>query len=257
MNDTIYTLFIIFGIIINICVIIFIVQFKLGKTNIQGYTGLKGPNGNIGPTGGIGLQGNIGQQGNIGEKGVKGDPGKEISLNNCRNITQGDNYSIENSGHWRWRNWCPHDWGCSRSLANRKVCDQVGETLKGAYCRNYPYRNGCQTGQTPAKHILNSGEMMGIGTSIQSPGKNATMYMQGDGNLVVYGVGTAKGISNTAGNSGAVTYMQGDCNLVTYKGGRALWASNTANRGTNCVAKLGNDGVLSIYGNNGVEIWRK
>jgi hypothetical protein len=56
-----------------------------------------------------------------------------------------------------------------------------------------------------------------------------TLYMQPDGNLVLYRNGHgALWSSGTAGNTGAVTYMQGDGNLVVYSaGGRALWSTGT------------------------------
>lgn len=54
--------------------------------------------------------------------------------------------------------------------------------------------------------------------------------MQGDGNLVVYSEGTAEWYSHTAGHAGAVLAVQDDGNLVIYQGNTPIWASGTAGR---------------------------
>ena len=78
MNNTLYNSFVIFGIFLNMCIIVFIVKIKLGKTNIKGYAGLRGPDGDIGIIGPQGIQGLQGDDGFTGTKGPKGEPGREV-----------------------------------------------------------------------------------------------------------------------------------------------------------------------------------
>jgi hypothetical protein len=57
------------------------------------------------------------------------------------------------------------------------------------------------------------------------------LVMQGDGNLVGYTNGGAPTwASNTAGRGGDRFVVQNDGNLVIYSPTRAVWASNTAGR---------------------------
>jgi murein DD-endopeptidase MepM/ murein hydrolase activator NlpD len=88
---------------------------------------------------------------------------------------------------------------------------------------------------------------------LQSPNGLCQIWMQSDGNLVLYyKYGTlwvTKWASNTAGNPGAFTIMQSVGNLVVYdRAWHPLWASSSvASQASNLV--LQNDGNLVIYDN--------
>lgn len=57
------------------------------------------------------------------------------------------------------------------------------------------------------------------------------VIMQGDGNFVSYtDGGSPTWASNTGGRGAGTLVVQNDGNLVVYAGGRAVWASNTAGR---------------------------
>ena len=56
------------------------------------------------------------------------------------------------------------------------------------------------------------------------------VVMQGDGNLVTYGGSGATWASNTWGSGADRLVVQSDGNLVLYAGSRPVWASNTAGR---------------------------
>jgi hypothetical protein len=57
---------------------------------------------------------------------------------------------------------------------------------------------------------------------------DAVLWMQSDGNLILYGTDTRPlMMSNTAGNPDSTLIVQGDGNLVIYApGNRAIWWSN-------------------------------
>jgi len=56
------------------------------------------------------------------------------------------------------------------------------------------------------------------------------VIMQGDGNLVTYGASGADWASHTAGRSGARLIVQNDGNVVIYVGSQAVWSTRTAGR---------------------------
>lgn len=59
---------------------------------------------------------------------------------------------------------------------------------------------------------------------------SSLVVMQGDGNLVTYGSSGASWASNTAGTGANRLVVQNDGNLVLYAGSRPVWSSNTAGR---------------------------
>lgn len=86
-------------------------------------------------------------------------------------------------------------------------------------------------------------------------GCNGTLYMQFDGNLVIYAPsGLALWASNTCCISGAYAVFQDDGNLVVYAPwGSALWASNTYAPGGRLVFQ--DDGNFVIYTAQGYAVW--
>ncbi len=81
------------------------------------------------------------------------------------------------------------------------------------------------------------------------------LLLQGDGNLVLYGLGgRALWSSKTNGKGADRAVMQGDGNFVLYKGGTAVWATHTSGHGGSKL-KLQNDGNLVIYDSHGHAIW--
>ncbi len=93
------------------------------------------------------------------------------------------------------------------------------------------------------------------GQSILSSNGSYTLTMQTDGNLVI---NTPRGPiwgSGTNGHSIAYLYMQGDGNLVMYgTDGRPFWASNTPNNGASSLV-MQTDGNLVIYNSNNSPVW--
>jgi hypothetical protein len=78
-------------------------------------------------------------------------------------------------------------------------------------------------GTLTANHELTTGQ------SLTSCNGDYTLYLQGDGNLVLYtSSGSARWASGTAGNPGADLVVQNDGNVVIYSAsGTALWATGT------------------------------
>ena len=83
--------------------------------------------------------------------------------------------------------------------------------------------------ETPAQcGVLFPNQGMSPNTYVASCDGRFQLWMQGDGNLVLYGPEGVLWATYTQGNPGAVVWMQGDGNLVVYApDGRALWHSNT------------------------------
>jgi hypothetical protein len=84
-----------------------------------------------------------------------------------------------------------------------------------------------------------------------------SLYLQDDGNLVLYGCwGYSSWASNTANSSNSRNLsMQSDGNLVIYESGVAKWATGTNGKGVGpYYLLLQSDGNLVIYGSTGA-IW--
>jgi hypothetical protein len=98
------------------------------------------------------------------------------------------------------------------------------------------------------------------GESVSSSDGRFTLWMQLDGNLVLYMGSTALWSTGTQANvgtnpSGATTWMQSDGNLVVHASdGRALWASNTAGH-SNAYLVVQNDGNVVMTTLGGPPIW--
>ena len=96
---------------------------------------------------------------------------------------------------------------------------------------------------------LNPNQSLYVNQYLISANAKYQLYMQADGNLVLYRLYNRKALwaSNTAGCNVLRVVMQTDGNLVIYQpDGRAIWASGTAgNPGSFLV--LQDDGNLVIY----------
>ena len=131
-------------------------------------------------------------------------------------------------------------------------CEETGGTCGGnvsAISRGrvttFPIRPGFNPGRYPppiflrpppapaAPSMLFVGQQLNQNQYISSPSGRYRLYMQNDGNLVLYEV--FKGnlypawASNTAGSGAVRAVMQSDGNFVLYTANnRAVWATNTA-----------------------------
>ena len=112
-----------------------------------------------------------------------------------------------------------------------------------------PGTPGISAPATPVASQLASNTSLQPGHSISSPNGRFKLYMQLDGNLVLYAPSGAIWSSGTCGKAGTSASMQRDGNLVLYRNGRAVWASNTAGH-TGAYLALQNDGNLVIYQNS-------
>jgi len=97
---------------------------------------------------------------------------------------------------------------------------------------------------------LNPGKTLASGQTLKSCGKAGSQFllaMQGDGNLVVYGL-DSRPLWNTGtwNNPGAKLIMQGDGNLVIYStAGKAIWSAGSAIAGS--LLELDSFGALTIW----------
>lgn len=106
--------------------------------------------------------------------------------------------------------------------------------------------------------------VIGNGGAMKSYDGRSTLWMQSDGNLVLYGPGcTGPGSSCWASNTswaGPTTYavMQGDGNLVLYRWNGSAWAA-VCSTGTwmypGSVAMLQNDAQLVVYAPGMKAVW--
>ena len=107
-----------------------------------------------------------------------------------------------------------------------------------------------------ADSILNSGEMLSPGQHLAAPNSQYSLYMQGDGNLVMYTqAGRVLWHSRTNGNPGARAVMQTDGNFVVYStDNRPLFNTGTQNH-PGAHVDLQSDGNLVMYGGGGAVLW--
>jgi tyrosinase len=111
------------------------------------------------------------------------------------------------------------------------------------------------TGPSASGDDMQPGEVLMPGQAIVSPGGRYTFVYQTDGNLVLYGPGSALWASGTDGKPVGVCVMQGDGNLVIYgPGGVYVWDSATdGNPGSRLVMQ--DDGNVVIYRPDGTPAW--
>ncbi|XP_070497160.1 B-type lectin plumieribetin-like [Chironomus tepperi] len=102
-----------------------------------------------------------------------------------------------------------------------------------------------------ARSVLESGADIGNEEMLVSDNNRYFLRLEKSGDLAVYDKKDMKKkfwSSKTEGSESKMLYMQGDGNLVLYKQGQAMWHTDTAsryNRGD--YLKLENDGTLNIY----------
>jgi hypothetical protein len=102
----------------------------------------------------------------------------------------------------------------------------------------------------PTTAIDNNGRMT-FGQAVRSVDRKYNLYLQGDGNLVLYSPTRAIWASNTVGSKATKLVMQGDGNLVLYTDqGRAVWNSGTAGRGSSNL-NIQPDGNMVVYSSSG------
>ncbi|MGY4644716.1 NlpC/P60 family protein [Cellulomonas sp. URHB0016] len=105
---------------------------------------------------------------------------------------------------------------------------------------------------------LNQGEALAAGQSLSSPSGTMNLFMQGDGNLVLYAPGmSARWQSGTSGHPGAWVQLQGDGNLVVYAPGAVpLWSSmGNAGAGPASFLQVQDDGNLVLYSSTSTPVW--
>lgn len=114
----------------------------------------------------------------------------------------------------------------------------------------------CAAAASAGPNGLNKDEALSINQSISSPDKQFSLIMQGDGNLVLYGLNhRARWASNTGGRGGVQAIMQGDGNLVVYDSShRALWSSGTGGHPLAWLV-VSNTGNVVIYDSYDSMIW--
>lgn len=110
-------------------------------------------------------------------------------------------------------------------------------------------------GATPWDRLVN-GEQLGAERKLFSADGTAVLTVQGDGNVVIFRLGTLMWQSKTKDPAlSPVLVMQSDGNLVVYSTtGRLLGSYNTYGKGA-VAAVLGNDGVLRVQTAAGKAVW--
>lgn len=100
-----------------------------------------------------------------------------------------------------------------------------------------------------ATNTLESGQWLEVGKYLQSNNGRFRLYMQGDGNLVLYDEAQnhkALWASGTNGKPGARAAMQGDGNLVVYSGSTGVWSTKT-NGWNSARVVIQDDGNMVVY----------
>lgn len=101
---------------------------------------------------------------------------------------------------------------------------------------------------------LGANQLLNMGQSITSADGRYRLYMQNDGNLVLYSIKRALWSSGTSNKPVTSAVMQSDGNLVLYDSqAKAYWSSGTAGKGSSSLV-VQNDGNLVIYNSNNA-IW--
>lgn len=118
---------------------------------------------------------------------------------------------------------------------------------------------GLITGAASAASTLSAGQSLTTNTSLTSPNGKYTLYMQSDGNLVLYdvsGSGWMPRWATYAFGSNLRAVMQHDGNFVVYDAANTpKWSSGTAGfSGGSAYLQLQDDGNLVIY-RDGLPVW--
>lgn len=105
--------------------------------------------------------------------------------------------------------------------------------------------------------VLSAGQGLARGQSVTSCGFSHRLDFQPNGNLVLYRMSPYALLwsSGTGGQAGYGVYMQADGNLVIYTGlGRAIWHTSTWNNPGSALA-IQNDGNVVLYSPQGQALW--
>lgn len=102
---------------------------------------------------------------------------------------------------------------------------------------------------------VQAGTTMEPGSVVTSPNGQFRLVLQGDGNVVLYGIANAVlWASNTASQPGASLRLRTDGKLVLIRGTSTVWATNTAGLGITSLT-VGDDADISLRNAAGVVKW--
>jgi hypothetical protein len=139
----------------------------------------------------------------------------------------------------------PGDYLQVQSDGNMVIYSSGGQALWNSSTYGVPSGYDYVTQAIGSPGILFPGQQL-----TTTDGKHVLKF-QTDGNLVLYSSGVAKWSSGTYGEPSAELYMQPDGNLVIYgTSGQALWSSGTNGRGASTLI-MQTDGNLVIYNSSG------
>jgi len=114
-----------------------------------------------------------------------------------------------------------------------------------------------QAADLSGANVLGVNQTLHQGENLHSSDNRFYLWMQGDGNFVLYDNGAAVWHTHTDGNPGSSLIMQGDGNLVIYRpDGTAIWHTNTWGTIANRLV-LYDDGDLVLVDPTGQVIWRR
>ncbi|KQO61226.1 peptidoglycan DD-metalloendopeptidase family protein [Curtobacterium sp. Leaf261] len=112
-----------------------------------------------------------------------------------------------------------------------------------------------QAATAPFVGSVPAGTVLVAGSVVTSPNGQFRLTAQGDGNLVMYGIGNrVLWASNTAKASGATFVPQADGNLVIYRAGKAVWSTGSSGRGAVSLV-VGDDGDFAMRQASGANAW--
>jgi hypothetical protein len=115
--------------------------------------------------------------------------------------------------------------------------------------------SGRPDGLNYVTHSISSTAVLQPMQQLRTASGSYKLIMQSDGNVVAYSANRAIWSSGTFGKSVGHMYMQGDGNLVIYSTtGQALWSSGTAGQGPSTLT-MQDDGNLVIYNQLGRATW--
>jgi hypothetical protein len=107
-----------------------------------------------------------------------------------------------------------------------------------------------------ANDTLQPGNQLDINNQVISAEGRYRLYLQSDGNLVIYSLrnGNFRWFSNTKGSGATKAIMQTDGQLVLQTAlGETVWSTYTRDAGS--ILKLQNDGILIVYSPKGYAVW--
>jgi murein DD-endopeptidase MepM/ murein hydrolase activator NlpD len=112
-----------------------------------------------------------------------------------------------------------------------------------------------QAAPAPFVGSVPAGTVLVGGSVVTSPNGQFRLTAQGDGNLVMYGIGNrVLWASNTSTATGATFVPQADGNLVIYRAGKAVWSTGSSGRGAVSLA-VTDDGNFAMRQASGANAW--